>query len=464
MKKPNLKSVHNIYMIGIKGVGMIPVAQILKKAGHQISGCDAPETFFTDAVLKREKIKFHQGFKKSNIPKDIDLVIHSSAYNSKNNAEMAEVEKRKIPMITQAQALAELFNNKYGIAVCGSHGKTTTAALLAFVLHEAGLKPTAAIGSCVPQFKGNAIVGKNDIMVIEADEYQNKLKLYKPKVAVLNNIDYDHPDYFKTPAAYRRVFADFVKRIPDDGFVVANFNDKDVVRAVKGCWCKIIYYNEGKVTSPRLQGIFVYKAEDIKNGYQYFKLWQGKKSLGKFKMQLIGKHNVQNAVAVIVTALQLGVKAGIIKKALVKFRGTARRMEVLGKYNGALFIDDYAHHPTEIKATLSAVKQKYASKNIICAFMPHTYTRTKALFNDFAKSFGDADEVIILPIYGSAREKHGGVSSEDLLKKIRSDNARIAPSMKKCAEYLKKKVDKNDIVILMGAGDTFRVWDYFKKL
>lgn len=175
-------------------------------------------------------------------------------------------------------------------------------------------------------------------------------------------------------------------------------------------------------------------------------------------MQLIGKHNVQNATAVIATGLELGVKVGTIKKALAKFKGTARRMEALGRYKGALFIDDYAHHPVEIKATLAAVRQLYPKKHIICAFMPHTYTRTKALFNDFVKSFEDADEIIILPIYGSAREEQGGVSSEDLVRKIGQDAIHI-PSIKKCASYLKKKVGNKDVVVLMGAGDTFRVWD-----
>ncbi|PIR92994.1 UDP-N-acetylmuramate--L-alanine ligase [Candidatus Falkowbacteria bacterium CG10_big_fil_rev_8_21_14_0_10_43_10] len=451
MKNKKLKKAKNIYMIGIKGVGMTPVAQILKEMGKNIFGSDTVEVFFTDKVLKRHQLKFAEGFNVKNIPEKVDLVIHSSAFSKNNNVEMAEITRRKIPALTQAEALAELFNAKQGIAVCGSHGKTTTSALLGFILREAGFKPTVEVGSCVPQFKGNAITGSGKLMVIEADEYQNKLKLYNPQGVLLNNIDYDHPDYFKTPAAYQRAFAGFVQRVPKNGFVVANFDDEKVIQTVKNCRCKVISYGS-KVSSIK------YQVSNIKGGFQYFNLWQGKKNLGEFKMKLIGEHNVQNATAVIAACLELKAPVVKIKKALAKFKGTARRMEKLGKYKDALFIDDYAHHPTEIKATLKALRQEYAKRNIICAFMPHMFSRTKALLADFARSFGDADEILILPTYSSARENKTYEISKDLVKKI-GNNAKYVSSIKQCADYLKKSVKKNDVIILMGAGDTFRVWD-----
>jgi len=469
------KQLKNIYFIGIKGVGMTALAQIFNAQGKNVSGSDTPEKFFTDRVLKRAKITFVEGFTANNIPAATELVIRSSAYTPENNVEVAEAIKRKLPILTQAEALAEIFNDKYGIAVCGSHGKTTTSALLAFVLREANFNPVAAIGSAVPQFNGNALAGRGKIMVIEADEYQNKLKLYQPKVVLLNNIDYDHPDFFKTPAAYQKAFADFVKKVPNSGFVVANMDDKNVVKAVKGCKCKVIQYTA--IASPEQLGrnnakelardCFVASLLAMTRGDQHFKMRRSKESLGEFKMQLIGKHNVQNAAAAIAAAIVLGVPAEKIKKALKNFKGTARRMEILGKYKGALFIDDYAHHPTEIKATLLALRQRYPQNKITCAFMPHTYTRTKALLNDFAKSFINADEVIILPIYGSAREKQGGVTSEDLVKKIRRYSPKLnvhnSPSIKLCAQYLKQHAQKKDTIVLMGAGDAFRVWEKINK-
>ncbi len=453
MKIKKIQNAENIYFIGIKGAGMAPVAQILQFMGKKVSGSDTAEKFFTDEILRRNKIKFIEGFASCNIPKKVDLIIYSSAYNKKNNLEMAEALKRGVPTISQAEALAEIFNAKKGIAVCGSHGKTTTAALLAFVLKEVGMEPLAAVGSYAPQFKGSALAGRGKYMVIEADEYQNKLKYYQPHAVVLNNIDYDHPDYFKTAAAYKKVFADFIKRVPRNGFIVANADDKEVAKAVKGCRGKIFLYTADDISECRLRG-----------NYQYFTLCRGNKSLGEFKIQLIGEHNVKNAVAVIAAAGQLGAPVEKIKKALAEFKGTARRMEKLGRHKGALFIDDYAHHPTEIKATLSAVRQKYPRQNIICVFMPHTYTRTKALFNNFVKSFNDADKVIILPIYGSAREKQGGVGSVKLMDAISCEGmpSLYIPSIKKCAAYLKKKIKRNDVVVLMGAGDAFRVWEEIK--
>ncbi|MFA6551737.1 MAG: UDP-N-acetylmuramate--L-alanine ligase [Patescibacteria group bacterium] len=494
--KLKFKNAKNIYFIGIKGVGMTAVAQILQAQGKIVAGSDTHEKFFTDKVLTRAKIKFSEGFAAANLSAKIDLVIRSSAYTVKNNAEVAAAIKRKLPIMTQAEALAELFNDKDGIAVCGSHGKTTTSAMLGFVLHKIGLKPTVEVGSSVPQFGGNAVIGKGKIMVIEADEYQNKLKLYQPKIVLVNNIDYDHPDFFKTPARYQKAFADFVKKVPRTGFVVANFDDKNVKAVCKNIKAKIITYNviaRNEVTKqsrgisdkqrdchvvPRSSGLLA-MTEEIKDGFQYFQIWQGNQDLGEFKIKLIGEHNVQNATAVIAACLELKLPLAKIKQALAQFSGTERRMQVLGKYRGALFIDDYAHHPTEIKATLSALRARYPKQNIICAFMPHMFSRTKVLLDDFSKSFDNADEILILPTYSSARENKIYEISEDLVKKIKerchsrpsrrseakadeSSNdidIKYLSSIKSCADYLKSKVKKQDVVVLMGAGDTFRVWD-----
>lgn len=436
---------------------MTAIAQILKKFGHHVSGSDTKETFFTDKVLQKEKIKFFNGFDSKNIPANLDLVIYSSAYNYKNNTELAEIKKRKIPAMVQAEALASIFNRyEKSIAVCGSHGKTTTSAMLGYVLEKSGADPTVEVGSKVPQFNGNAIVGAGDIMVIEADEYQNKLKYYNPQIVLINNIDYDHPDYFKSKKAYRKVFSNFLQRVPPDGFIVANFDDDEIAQAVKGALAKVIDYGYTTVNDYRIRD------EVIKKDKQYFSLYQNLKLIDEFCLRLIGHHNVMNATAVIACCLELKIPVKTIKAALAEFKGTARRMEFLGKDNGARFFDDYAHHPTEIKKTLQSTKLRYPEKNLVCVFMPHTFTRTKALFADFTQSFKNADKLIVLPIYGSAREQQGGVSSEDLVKKI-GKKASYIPTMEKCARYLKKNTTKNDVVILMGAGDTFRVWDELKK-
>ena len=463
----DLDKTKNIYMIGIKGVGMTMLAQFLNSLDKNISGSDTPEVFMTDKILADSGIKFSEVFDKKNIPKDTDLIIYSTAYNEKDNVEVAAAISVKIKTMTYAEALGSIFNQSYGIAVAGSHGKTTTTAWLGFVLDRAGKSPSVMVGSNVPQFEGASISGKSDYLVIEADEYQNKLKHFNPKIALLNNIDYDHPDYFPTQDDYNQVFIDFIKKIAPKGFLVTNFDDPIIRRtAYVNSKCKVISYGIDESAD--------YVAYDIveENGIQQFKVKMGVEysddddemndnSLGDFQISLIGKHNVYNALAVIATSIELGLDLFTIRKYLGEFKGTSRRMDTLGTYRGAIIIDDYAHHPTEIKTTLRAIKKNYKNKNIITVFHPHTFTRTKGFFDDFVDSFADTDELIILDIYGSAREEQGGVHSKDLLKAIKGLDAdkKIShiPTLEACTDYLKKEIGAGDIVILMGAGDVFRI-------
>ncbi len=462
--KINVLKNKKIYFIGIKGVGMTMLAQFLAAKGFDVCGSDGAEVFLTDKVLRDSKIKVLSPFSENNIPSDIDLVIYSSAYNAKNNVEMAVLEKSKIEKLSYAEALGAVFNEYYGIAVCGSHGKTTTSAWLGYVLMSAGKKPNVLVGSRVPQFKGSALIGGSKYFVAETDEYQNKLRYFNPKGVLLNNIDYDHPDFFKTPADYEKVFRDFVKKIPDDGFLIIDASDDKSSRVAKSLKTQVITYDiAADLSSAAKNRIINYLAHDIKikGSYQTFKI----NALGEFKISLFGLHNVKNALAVVAAARELKIPTKKIKSALTNFKGTERRAQILGKCNGALIIDDYAHHPTEIKATLAGLRAFYKKKNIITVFHPHTFTRTKALFSDFASSFSDTDELIVLDIYGSAREKQGGVSSAQLVKAIikedrRNNRHRLIVNIKtipEAAAYLKTKISSDDLLVLMGAGDVFRV-------
>ncbi len=463
----DLDKTKNIYMIGIKGVGMTMLAQFLHSLGKKISGSDTLEVFMTDKILADCGIEFREVFDEKNIPKDSDLIIYSTAYSKKDNIEVKTALAGKIKTLSYAEALGAIFNQSYGIAVAGSHGKTTTSAWLGFVLDRAGKSPSVMVGSNVPQFGGASICGKSDYLVIEADEYQNKLKHFNPKIALLNNIDYDHPDYFPTQDDYNQVFIEFIKKISAKGFLVTNFDDPTIRRvAYVNSVCKVISYGIDETAD--------YIAYDIKEneGLQHFKVKMGLEysdedddmsdnSLGDFQISLIGKHNIYNALAVIATSIELGLDLFTIRKYLGEFRGTSRRMDVMGTYRGAIIIDDYAHHPTEIKTTLTALKKNYKTKNIITVFHPHTFTRTKGFFDDFVDSFADTDELIILDIYGSAREEQGGVHSRDLvgaIKKINKDKkvSHIA-TLEECSKYLKKEIGNGDIVLLMGAGDVFRI-------
>jgi len=461
-----------IYLIGIKGVGMTMLAQFLAEKGNTIIGSDINDTFLTDKVLKKAKIKVLSPFSEKNIPAKIDLIIHSSAYSEKNNIELAYIKNnpslfKNTPLISYAVALGQVFNEYQGIAVCGSHGKTTTSAWLGYVLDKAGKSPSVLVGSRVPQFKGSSLLGKSKFFIAEVDEYQNKLQYFNPQGVVLNNIEFDHPDFFKDITAYTKVFADFVKKIPLGGFLVVNNSDKEINKIKKYCRGQILTYDILPVG--KSVATVNYLAHDLKNknGFQTFLV----NDLGEFKISLWGEHNVFNALAVIASARELKVTLPDIKKYLTSFKGTERRAQILGKYKGATIIDDYAHHPTEIKTTLEGIRARYKDKNLITVFHPHTYTRTKALFKDFVKSLGATDELIVLDIYGSAREKQGGVSSSQLVKEIIkynkkekiSQNVRNISTIPQALSYLKPKLSSDDVLLLMGAGDVFRVGDGLLK-
>ncbi len=455
------KEIKTAYFIGVKGVGMTMLAQFLVESGVRVSGSDNPDNFMTTKVLQKEGIKIFSPFAVKNIPVKVDLIVYSSAFNAENNVELKHLlakgqKKRDSLILIYAEALGAVFSQYDGLAVCGSHGKTTTSAWLGYVLYKGGLSPNVLVGAPVPQFKGSTLKGRSRYFVAETDEYQNKLQYFFPQGILLNNIDYDHPDFFKTEKDYIQVFADFVEKVPPTGWLIFNADDKVALRLSKKCPGEIISYALHNQTAD-------YVASDlsIKNGRQYFSVAEKGKDLGRWSILLSGEHNVYNALAVIAAAKKLGMNFFDIKKAVLSFLGTERRLQLLGKYRGALVIDDYAHHPTEIKATLEGVRKMYATRNIITVFHPHTFTRTKALLGDFSQSFKDTNELILLDIYGSAREKQGGVSSLDLFKKIKKYMPDLAikyiPTLELVTEYLKEKVDKNDLVLLMGAGDVFRV-------
>ncbi|MFH0956015.1 MAG: UDP-N-acetylmuramate--L-alanine ligase [Candidatus Falkowbacteria bacterium] len=479
----DFSKIKKVYLIGAKGVGMTMLGQFLAAQGVEVSGSDVSKKYMTDAVLAKTGIKVIEHFAASNISKDADLIIYSTAYNAQTNIEVAAALAGKVKVMTYAEALGEIFNQKYGIAVVGSHGKTTTTAWLGYVMKMAELGPSVMVGAQVPQFDGCSLIGNSDYLVIEADEYQNKLEYYQPKGVLLNNIDYDHPDFFPTEEDYKNVFIEFIKKIPAKGFLVANFDDP-VIKKIAQVNCR------GKIITYAIDEAADYVAYDIKNdhGKQYFKVKFGvddeseenttplaplirEDELGDFSIQLGGKHNILNALAVIATCAELNVELFKIRKYLEEFNGTARRMQVLGKFKGAVIIDDYAHHPTEIKTTVEAIRQKYGSRNLIVIFHPHTFSRTKVLFEDFAKSFDKVDELIIIDIYGSTREQQGGVHSRDLVKKIISNNkasgvkqaVKYISTLAECEKYLRAKVERDDVVVLMGAGDIFRVGENLVK-
>lgn len=454
-----LAEANNIYLVGIKGQGMTGLAVLLKSQGKQVSGSDVAEKFNTEVVLKNNNIPINEGFKAVNLPTKVDLVVYSTAY-SESNPEINEAKQRAIRLLSYPEALGELSLGFKSIAVCGSHGKTTVTAMLSFILKEAGLSPSAIIGSPVIQLGGNALVGSGDLLVFEADEYQNKFQYYHPQIIILTSIDWDHPDWFKSREVYRQVFVDLLKKIPSDGLVIANADDQEVKEALDQAGVKreqIIYYG---LSSGDWQLVRMW----LDQGRWHFSVAHHDEFVGDFWLKLIGSHNVANALACLACAVKLGVTIEQIRTSLTDFLGTVRRFEEKGKLtNQAILVDDYAHHPKEIQATLKAARDYYPYKNIRVVFHPHTYSRTEVLLQDFATSFGAADEVIVLDIYASAREKQGNITSQTLVAAIAKHhtNTKYISTIDEAVKYLESSLTRSDLVITMGAGD---VWQVGEKL
>lgn len=452
-----LSEARRIYFIGLKGVGMTALAQVLKSRGAEVWGSDTEEQFFTDKVLAQVGIECIQGFSVKHLDRQIDLVIRSSAYDDKH-VEVAAALHKKIPVLSYAEVLGQLTAEFKSVAVCGSHGKTTISAMLAHVLKTANLSPSAIIGSAVPQFGGNALVGSSDLFVYEADEYQNKLQYYSAQGVILTSIDWDHPDFFPTADDYFNTFVSFLKKIPNDGWLVANYDSDIVKRAVAEAGLKPEQLSTYGLSDGNLLMVRMWLDE----GRWHFSATEGEEYLGEFWLKLIGSHNVANALAVIACARRLGVDLEAIRTGLASFEGTARRFENKGKLtNGVTIVDDYGHHPGEIKATLKAAKAFYPYKNIRVVFQPHTYSRTKALLAGFAQSFNEADEIIIIDTYSSARESKGEVTSAELANEIKNNHPKVVfkPIIADASDYLAETANRSDLVLTMGAGDVWQVGD-----
>ncbi|MEA2065347.1 MAG: UDP-N-acetylmuramate--L-alanine ligase [Patescibacteria group bacterium] len=440
-----------IYFIGIEGAGTSALAQIYKKFRCEVSGSDNGDHFY-GKVLKKAKIKVYKKFNKKNLPQKIDLVVYGTSFKD-DNPEIKEAKKRNLKLLPYPMALAEIFNKKFGIAVCGTHGKTTITAMSGLLLEKARFSPTVLVGSLIKNFNGNALFGKSEYFILEADEYQNKLRYYKPKIVILNNINFDHPDFFPTIKEYKSAFKKFVKKLGKDCVVIANFDDKNVKLVIKGIKAKVISFgkNSGKITYEMLSG---------NNEKNRFNVFVNKKKLGIFELKILGEHNVLNSLPFIALSQIFKIDLKIVKKTLIDFAGAERRMQKKGRFKNFVIYDDYAHHPAEIKATISAIKQNFQNRKIWAVFHPHSFSRTEALLDDFAKSFNLADRIIILDIYGSARENSGTIHSLDLVKKINKNfpnKALYIPTIQKAANFLKKNLSGSGILITMGAGDVWRV-------
>lgn len=463
MESKRLTQFKAVHLIGIKGAGMTALAEVLTKQGVVVTGSDTTEKFFTDAILERLDIRYTETFAPENIPIDAQAIIYSTVYSKEKNPELAAAFEKNIPVFSYPEAIGMLTQEKLTLAVCGTHGKTTTSALLAETLRECGLDPLAVVGGRILDRQGNALSGSGEYFVLEADEYQNKLEQYTPYAVILTSVDWDHPDFFVDVESYERAFCNFVARIPRHGVLVYCNDSAAVTRVAESAVCQKISYGFLEGSEYRVSG---YRPEpmsflsDQATAKQSFTVEHNETTLGSFRLRLAGEHNASNATAVVALTQFLKQDIDRVRTALGKFPGTERRFEYIGERYGTLIYDDYAHHPEEIKATLKAFRDLYPERRLRVIFHPHTFTRTRAFLTDFAQSFDAADEIHILDIYGSAREQQGSVTSEDLVNLINRfipGKAEYAPSMTELIERMEKSMGKNDVIVTLGAGNVWEI-------
>jgi len=449
----NLSDYKNIHCIGIGGVGVSAIAEILLSRGYNVSGSDMKQSDLTDR-LAADGVKVYIGHSAENV-EDAELIVYSAAI-AEENPEVIRAREKNIPLASRAEVLGVLMDDfKNSIAICGTHGKTTTTSMVSLILDHAKLDPTILVGGNLAEIGGNVKVGQSEFFVTEACEYRDSFLQLRPRIEVILNIDSDHLDYFKDIDHIVRSFDQFAKAVPSDGIIVAYDANPFVNQVIKDIPGAITFgYNEN----------CTYHIADVSfdaDGRGSFDMYHQGESLGNVKLQMPGEHNILNAVAAFACCHQLGVAPDTIIETLDKFTGTQRRFDIQGTTkDGVKVIDDYAHHPTEIKATLSAAKNIHHNK-LWCLFQPHTYTRTLALFDEFADSFGDADVLILAEIYAAREKNIYKISSkglaEEIVKKHPDKEVYYMESFEEIAAYVKKHAAPNDLVLTMGAGDIYMV-------
>lgn len=452
MYKINFQTPIHIHFIGIGGISMSGLAEILLKEGFTVSGSDNKETPLTDHLTEKGATVFY-GQKASNIMDGIDVVVYTAAIHE-DNEELKEVRRRNLPTLTRAELLGQLMTNyEIPIAVSGTHGKTTTTSMLSHVFLEGEKDPTISVGGILKAINGNIRVGNSDIFVTEACEYTNSFLHFFPKIGIILNVEEDHMDFFKDIDDIRNSFHEFAKLLPQDGTLIINNEIEKMETITDGLSCRVITYG--------LNDKADYSARNItynEMGCTSFDFYRFGEFVDHIDLSVTGDHNVSNALSAIAAGELTSVPMDAIKKGLLSFHGTNRRFEYKGEKNGITIIDDYAHHPTEIKATLTSVKH-YPHRETWCIFQPHTYTRTKAFFHEFAEALSLADHVILVDIYAARETDTLGMSSELLAEELKQSGADVYyfPSFSEVEKFVMETCIHGDLLITMGAGDVINI-------
>lgn len=451
------KPVH-VHFIGIGGISMSGLAEILLSRKFPVSGSDSHESALTDQLAAQGAV-VHYPQMAENITDDIDVVVYTAAIHP-DNPEFRAAQEKNLPMLTRAQLLGEIMRNyKEAINVSGTHGKTTTTSMITEILLEAHKDPTVSVGGMLKDIGGNIRVGGQETFVVEACEYTNSFLSFFPTIEVILNVEADHLDFFKDIDDIRHSFKLFAEKLPEDGLLVINKDIKHSEYFTQALKCRVVTFGHEKDAD--------YTANFIsydKFAHPSYTLFYKGEELAQVELGVTGEHNIYNSLAAVAVARSLDIPMETILRGLKRFTGTDRRFQKKGSVNGFTIIDDYAHHPQEIAATIEAAK-KYPHRKLWIVFQPHTYSRTAALLDDFAGALSQADEIVLADIY-AAREKNTiGISSDDLRKHMLEQNTNVyyIPKFEDIEDFLLQHVEEGDVLITMGAGDIYKVGDDLLK-
>jgi UDP-N-acetylmuramate--alanine ligase len=448
------KRSRNIFFTGIGGIGMSALAEILLENGYHVAGSDRELSAITKH-LSDKGAKIYEGHAAANL-EQADVLVYSSAIPV-DNPERQEAIRREIPVIRRAEMLAEVMHTKYGIAIAGTHGKTTTTAMCSEIFIHSGLDPTVMIGGRLKSIHTNARLGKGDFFITEADEYDRSFLALSPAFAVITSIEADHLDCYSDFDDIKMSFIKFANKIPFYGSVVCCIDDTGVQDILPKISKRIITYGLGKESQFRAANI-IYDA-----AYSRFDVLYGTEKIGTIQLPLLGEHNIKNALAALITAYEVNILFPVVKEALENFTGIERRFEIKADLSDILIVDDYAHHPTEVRSTLLSAKQ-LQKQRIIAIFQPHLYSRTRDFYQEFARALGIADIVVITDIYPARELPINGISSKliiDELIKHEHQKVKYIPDKSQISDYILDIVKEHDLVIFMGAGDIWRIAENF---
>jgi len=442
--------IQKIHFVGIGGIGMSGIAEVLINLGYQVSGSDLKETEITRRLAELGGTIAY-GHRAENLA-EVDVVVTSTAVR-RENPEVLEAHRRMIPVIPRAEMLAELMRMKYGIAIAGTHGKTTTTSMVATILSNGGIDPTVVIGGRLDLFGSNAKLGQGKFLVAEADESDGSFLKLSPTIAVVTNVDADHLDYYKDLDEIKATFIDFINKIPFYGLAVLCLDDPNIQGLLPQVKKRMVTYG--------LTSQADFQASDIRHNADRtsFMVHYRGEVLGRLAFRMPGRHNVLNALAAVAVGMELDLPFAVIAEGFQDFGGVGRRFQIKGEPNQVMVVDDYGHHPAEIKVTLAAARSGW-DRRLVVVFQPHRYSRTKALFDDFLKAFYEADHLLIMDVYAAGEDPIPGVNAKDLVAGIVEHGHKscvYTGGAEETLEHLQSYVKPGDMVLTLGAGNVWQV-------